>query len=178
MGMQRVLVGAVSAIVMWSSVGISVHARQGQPPTLVDVVRAAIQPFANPEDATGYGKFLGCVSGPMGGAMGVHYVNGNLLDTEIDATKPEALIYEPGSNGRFQLVGVEFIVPAGPWDAAHPGGGPPVLMGQVYNYVGSPNRYSIPAFYELHVWTGKANPDGPFADWHPHVSCDKYDPQN
>ena len=131
MRMQRVLVGGISAMVMWSYVGTPVQARQGQP-TLVDVVRAAIQPFANPEDATGYGKFLGCVSGPMGGAMGVHYVNGNLLDTDIDATKPEALIYEPGSNGRFQLVGVEFIVPAGPWDAAHPGG-PPVLMGQVYN---------------------------------------------
>ena len=57
------------------------------------------------------------------------------------------------------------------------GGPPPVVMGQVYNYVGSPNRYGIPAFYELHVWTGKANPDGPFADWHPHVSCDKYLPQ-
>lgn len=87
-----------------------------------------------------------------------------------------SLIYEPGSNDHYQLVGVEFIVPAAPWDAANPGV-PPVLMGHVYNFVGSPNRYSISAFYELHVWTGKANPDGPFADWHPHVSCARYVPQ-
>jgi hypothetical protein len=177
MRIHRLSVGLVPAIALWSSVGIPVQARQGEASTLIDVVRAAVQPFGNPEDATGYGPFLGCVSGPQGGAMGVHYVNGSLLDTDIDPMRPEALIYEPGNNGRYQLVGVEFIVPAAPWDAAHPGA-PPVLMGQLYNFVGSPNRYGIPAFYELHVWTGKANPDGAFADWHPHVSCDKYAPQD
>jgi hypothetical protein len=44
--------------------------------------------------------------------MGVDYVNGRLVtDGEIDASLPEALIYEP-SNGRLRLVGVEFIVDA------------------------------------------------------------------
>jgi hypothetical protein len=51
---------------------------------------------------------------------------------------------------------------------------PPVLMGQVFNYVGSPNRYGMPSFYELHVWAWKTNPNGVFADWNPNVSCEGY----
>ncbi|MGI8743126.1 MAG: hypothetical protein ACR2NN_11265 [Bryobacteraceae bacterium] len=47
--------------------------------------------------------------------MGQHYVNGDLVaDGEIDASKPEALIYEP-SQGGLQLVGVEFVVIAETW---------------------------------------------------------------
>ena len=39
-------------------------------------------------------------------------------------------------------------------------------------YISTPNRYGIPAFYELHVWAWKHNPQGSFADWNNHVSCD------
>jgi hypothetical protein len=44
-------------------------------------------------------------------------------------------------------------------------------MGQVFNYVGAPNRYRLPAFYELHVWAWRHNPAGMFADWNPNVAC-------
>ncbi len=47
-------------------------------------------------------------------------------------------------------------------------------MGQLFNYVGSPNRYGIPAFYELHVWGWENNPAGVFADWNAHVSCEAF----
>ena len=60
---------------------------------------------------------LGCVSGSDHGAMGIHYVNGSLFngetllsDGQLDATKPQALIYEPQSNGELKLVAVEFII--------------------------------------------------------------------
>ena len=82
-------------------------------------------------------------------------------------------MYEP-KNGRLELVGVEYIVLADQWDAENPA--PPVLMGQVFNYVGRPNRYGIPAFYELHVWAARDNPNGAFADWNPRVSCLDYRP--
>ncbi len=121
-----------------------------------------------------YAAFAGCVSGPQEGAMGVHYVNGALVgDGVIDERHPEALIYEP-RNGRLQLVAAEFIVLAAQWDASHSDGAPPTLMGQVFHYNGSPNRYRLPPFYELHVWADKLNPSGAFADWNPHVSCDTY----
>ncbi len=102
--------------------------------------------------------------------MGQHVVNGALVgDGAIDAGRPEALMYET-RHGRSELVGVEYIVPAADWHASH--ATPPVLDGQTFHYVGSPNRYALPAFYELHVWAWRRNPHGAFADWNPHVSCE------
>ena len=142
--------------------------------TLVATVRQATMDFKDVEAAksAGYGLFHGCVSGPEEGAMGIHFVNGDLVgDGEIDALRPEALIYELTNKG-LQLVGVEYVVIAEAWDANHET--PPTLMGQVFHYVGAPNRYKIPAFYELHVWAWKQNPNGMFTDWNPKVSCEEY----
>jgi hypothetical protein len=140
-------------------------------PALVERVRNATLRFTDVRRAVdaGYGQFLGCVSGPQEGAMGVHFVNGALVaDGELDADQPEALIYEP-TNGDFVLVGVEFIVVADAWHAHHPL--PPVLEGQAFQYNGSPNRYGLPPFYELHVWSARDNPHGTFVDWNTRVSC-------
>jgi len=142
--------------------------------TLVEAVRQATEAFKNIEEAeaAGYGLFHGCVSGPQEGAMGVHFVNGDLVgDGALDPMRPEALLYKY-TNGQATLVGVEYVVIAEAWHANNEA--PPVLMGQLFNYVGSPNRYGIPAFYELHVWAWERNPRGTFADWNPRVSCDEY----
>ena len=104
--------------------------------------------------------------------MGVHFVNGDLVgDGALDAVRPEALLYEV-RNGQYELLGVEYVVLAEAWHARNEA--PPVLMGQLFHYVGSPNRYGIPAFYELHVWAWRTNPNGTFADFNPAVSCDEY----
>jgi hypothetical protein len=55
---------------------------------------------------------------------------------------------------------------------------PPSLLGQLFHYVGSPNRNGLPAFYELHVWAWKHNPRGMFTDWNPRVSCADYSPES
>ncbi len=116
--------------------------------------------------ADGYAPATPCVSGPNSGAMGVHLINGTLLGKEINAETPEALIYEPLANGSMRLVGIEIITFASDWvDTV------PVLDGHLLHYVGAPNRYGIPAFYEIHVWAWRNNPDGAFADWNPRVSC-------
>jgi hypothetical protein len=141
---------------------------------LVKTVRQAADPYKNVEaaEAAGYGMFLGCVSGPQVGVMGVHYPNGSLVgDGILDPTQPEVLVYEV-KNGKYDLVAVEFLVLADDWHANN--AAPPVLMGQVFHYNGSPNRYGMPAFYQLHVWAWKQNPNGVFADWNPNVSCEDY----
>ena len=146
--------------------------KQADSAKLVQIVRNATRQFldVNNAGAAGYGPFLGCVSGPDHGAMGVHYVNGGLVgDGEIDASHPEALIYET-LNGETKLVGVEFIVDAATWLANH-NNTPPVLEGQVFNLVGSPNRYNLSSFFELHVWAWRHNPNGAFVDWNDHVTC-------
>lgn len=75
-------------------------------------------------------------------------------------------------DGRTQLLGVEYIVMAAAWDAGNPS--PPTLMGQVFHYNGSPNRYGLPAYYELHVWAWRENPRGMFVDWNPQVTCEGF----
>jgi hypothetical protein len=155
--------------------GLDGAAREDGPAgNLVESVRQATEGFKDVEaaQAAGYGLFHGCVSGPQEGAMGLHFANGNLVgDGALDAMQPEALIYE-WKNGQLHLAGVEYLVLAEAWDAANEA--PPTLMGQVFHFVGAPNRYRLPAFYELHVWAWKRNPSGVFADWNPKMSCEEY----
>jgi hypothetical protein len=145
---------------------------QASPAKLVQLVRDATKQFVdvNAATAAGYQPFLGCVSGPDNGAMGNHYVNGPLVgDGVLDASRPEVLIYEP-SDGGLQLVGVEFVVFADAWLASHDS--PPVLEGQSFQFVSSPNRYGLPAHFELHVWAWRDNPNGAFVDWNNEVTCE------
>ena len=142
------------------------------PAKLVQLVRDATRQYVNVNVATaaGYQPFLGCVSGPDHGAMGQHYVNGPLVaDGELDASRPEVLIYEATGSG-LQLVGVEFVVLAEAWLASHTS--PPVLEGQSFQFVASPNRYGLPAHFELHVWAWRDNPNGAFVDWNNKVTCE------
>jgi hypothetical protein len=147
-------------------------AGQGDQDPLVQTVRNATAQYQN-APPSGYTAVLGCVSGSDHGAMGVHYVNGQftgplMSDGQLDPTKPQALIYEPQANGEMKLVAVEFIIYA---SAIPAGAAPPEVGGHLMLYVDSPNRYGLQAFYELHVWAWKDNPQGPFVDWNNHVSC-------
>jgi len=148
-------------------------ASQGEQNKLVQIVREATNQYQDVNNAihAGYGPFLGCVSGSDHGAMGIHYVNPSLLDGTIDAKHPQALIYEPSDDNQMKLVGVEFITDAATWLKNH-NNESPVLEGQVFLLIDSPNRYAIPKpFYELHVWAWRDNPKGPFVDWNDHVTC-------
>ena len=172
------LIGAAAvALLATLAIALAVYGAPGTSnPTnaLVEEVHRATTPFqaVKAAEAAGYALFHGCVSGPQGGAMGVHFVNGDLVgDGKLDAAKPEALMYEM-RQGRMELVGVEYVVLAEAWDKANKT--PPMLKGQLFTYTSSPNRYGIPAFYALHVWAWKSNPDGSFADWNTKVSCEEY----
>lgn len=163
------------ALLALSSFGLAQQtpqpAGQGNQSKLVQMVREATKQYLDINNAVkdGYEPFLGCVSGSDHGAMGTHYVNGNLLNGTIDVNHPQALIYEPSPNGNMKLVGVEFITFASTWMQNN--SSPPVLEGQVFLYVDSPNRFNIPAFFELHVWAWRDNPQGDFVDWNDHVTC-------
>lgn len=146
--------------------------------SLVKIVRDATERFRDVAvaEAEGYALMFGCVSGPDTGAMGLHYVNLALaLDSTLDPTKPEIVIYEPRADGRLQLVGADFLIFSDAWHAANPTT-TPQLLGQLMHRFETPNRYGLPAFYTLHVWAWKPNPDGAFVNWHPKVSCDAYRP--
>jgi hypothetical protein len=142
-------------------------------PGLAETIRDVTEAFRDVQAAkdAGYVPASPCVSGPQEGAMGFHYAKPELIgDGQVDATTPELLTYEQGPNGKLQLLGVEYLVLAADWDAGHDV--PPSLGGQLFHFVGSPNRYRLPAFYELHVWAWRENPNGTFADFNTNVTCD------
>jgi hypothetical protein len=127
--------------------------------------------------AAGYELFpdaagITCIEDPAGaGAMGIHYVNGTLVGNAAEkAATPEAVVYEPESNGRLRLVALEYVVLKADWEAAG-NSGPPSLFGHDFMLVTSPNRYGLPDFYALHAWIGKHNPSGMFSMFNPLVRC-------
>jgi hypothetical protein len=118
------------------------------------------------KDAAG----IACIENPGVGGMGIHYVKGSIVkDGKINATTPEAVIYEPQPNGGMRLVAVEYVVFKDAWDKAHKGR--PSLFGRKFEEVKADNRYGLPPFYELHAWIFKHNSRGMFDDWNPKVSC-------
>ena len=122
-----------------------------------------------------------CIAEPQMGAMGVHYVKGDLVkDPAIDATHPEALVYAPDRHGRLHLAALEYVVIKSDWESSQPQPGvgswvtpaPPMLFGQHFMLTDAPNRYGLPPFYSLHAWIWKDNPAGTFEMWNPSVHCD------
>ena len=143
---------------------------------LIKAVREATARYQNVRaaESDGYHLEFGCVSGSDSGAMGLHYVNDTLVGNGIvDVTRPQIVLYEAQPDGNLKLTGADYLVLAGPWDTKHPGT-PPQLMGQFFHYFETPNRFGLPAFYTLHVWAWKDNPNGAFVNWHPDVSCQSF----
>jgi hypothetical protein len=132
-----------------------------------DIDRAKADGHGELKDAAG----IACIDSDEGG-MGIHYVQGDLVaDGEVRLRKPEAIIYEPQPDGYMELVAVEYVVFRTAWRAEHPTGRPH-LLGQRFELVKAGNRYGLPAFFELHVWAFRHNPNGLFEDWNPRVTCE------
>ena len=132
-----------------------------------DVANAKADGFEELKDAAG----IACIDKTGSGGMGIHYVlKSRVGDVNESADQPELVIYEPQKNGKLKLVAAEYVVVADAWaKAGHSGA--PSLFGQSFNLVGAPNRYGLPAFYELHAWAWDHNSSGGFADYNPKVVC-------
>jgi hypothetical protein len=144
---------------------------------LISIVRSVTAGFQTPDTLPeGYGLLFGCVSGDSNeGAMGLHYVNTSLVfdGGELDPYTPEIVLYEPQPNGKLKITGADYVVIAEDWDAKHPND-PPKLFGQLFHLIGFPNRFGLKAFYTLHVWAWKDNPNGAFTNWNPTVTCEGF----
>jgi hypothetical protein len=113
--------------------------------------------------AAGYQPAEECVES-RAGAMGLHYLNGELLgDPALDPRKPEVLIYLPGKGDRLRLVAVE-------WLALDTGQPAPRVLGRRLQ---GPMTHggTAPSHYDLHAWLFEPNPRGTFAQWNPRLRC-------
>ena len=103
-----------------------------------------------------------CVADSTMGGMGRHYLDRSVYDEKLDIERPEMLIYAPGADGTYALVGAEFVVP---FRLVPDSATAPRLFGQELH----PHRQF--KYWYLHVWAWTKNKAGLFADWNPAVKC-------
>jgi len=135
--------------------------------------REATKAFRDVEAArrAGYEKAGECESDPKYGAMGIHYVNEELVaDGVLDITKPEILVYEPKRNGELRLGAIEYFQVDADQDL-HTSDDRPSLFGLPFDGPMLGHNPQMPIHYDLHVWLYKHNPAGRFAMWNPNVTC-------
>ena len=103
-----------------------------------------------------------CVADSTMGGMGRHYLDRNIYDDKLEIERPEMLIYAPAADGKYQLVGAEFVIP---FRLLPDSSTPPRLFGQELH----PHRQF--KYWYLHVWAWTKNKAGLFSDWNPAIKC-------
>jgi hypothetical protein len=112
-----------------------------------------------------------CVEMSGMGAMGIHYVNHDLLaDGVIDVARPELLLYLPDRHGRQRLVGIEYMQIDADQDLSTDDDRP-WLFGVPFDGPMDGHGPGEPVHYDLHVWLWSHNPAGTFAMFNPVLSC-------
>lgn len=175
---RRGLAGLATAALVVTATGSLAAADK---PTRFEKLRYATAQYFDLDEAEedGYGILrdkdgIACIESdePGAGAMGTHYVNGDLVaDPNERLLHPELLIYEQQEDGDMELIAVEYVVLQSAWREVHPTGRPH-LLGHDFELVKAGNRYGLPAFFELHVWAWRPNSSGRFSDYNPAVSCE------
>jgi hypothetical protein len=120
-----------------------------------EVELTQVQPY-------GEGTCIANLTGP--GAMGIHLLLQDRVDTILVPEEPEALLYEKRRDGSYKLTGVEYVVA---------GDTQPTLYGQAFAATNLA-RFGNPGatVWTLHAWIWKPNGDGIFEPWNTRVSCD------
>lgn len=93
--------------------------------------------------------------------MGHHYVNESLMDDKFEMLKPEALLYIPGEDGKWEFLAVEYLIFGPEADDPAPDG----FIGEEDNWF---FNHEVGA-WTLHVWVGRHNEAGRFAAFNPAI---------
>ncbi|MBW5483625.1 hypothetical protein [Streptomyces bambusae] len=113
-----------------------------------------------------------CLNDPRGtGAMGYHYVKWSNWGS-TDPSRPTALIYGPekGPRGGRKLYAVEWMVSDSDQDLTTKNDRP-TMFGLPFDGPMPGHWKGMPKHYDIHMWTYKDNPAGPFHNWNPAVTC-------
>jgi hypothetical protein len=167
---------AIAAIVAASPI----QAQKADP--AVAAARTTLEKYKDPIVAVrdGYLSTVGCVDYPAGatehgtmaykpGAMGVHFINFQLIGPKLDPAKPQVLIYEPVGD-KLSLVAAEWFVPTDVSKTA------PSILGHQLEGPMEGHEPVMPAglhHWDLHIWMWKDNPNGMFHPTNSAVKCPK-----
>lgn len=174
------LLAGVAWILAFTSTG---HAERPTLPPELEKVRAALEKYQDPYVAVhdGYFSTVGCVHYPEAGgagqvpypagAMGIHFLNPQLIGPTPDPMRPAILLYEPAGD-TLRLVGAEWFIPLATGVKERP-----VLFGHPFDGPMVGHEPLMPAslrHYDLHVWLWKENPSGLFSPTNSNVTCEGY----
>ncbi len=173
--MKLIALGLFGLTVIGAAAVLVAPAQSGDGPLSAELqdVRAAVARYHSFEQAKRDGYTVEgepCVASP-GGTMGIHAVNPALLaDDAIDPLKPEILLYVPKTDGKLELVGVEY------WkrdadQSLGTAGDRPSLFGRGFDGPMPGHSPAMPIHYDLHAWVAEINPSGVFALFNPALSC-------
>jgi hypothetical protein len=146
----------------------------------VQAARTVLSKYQDPFQAIrdGYFSTVACIDflkpGTIGdrpyaaGAMGVHFLNKDMIGPAVDPAKPQVLIYEPVGD-KLRLAAAEWFVPLATGIKERPH-----LFGQPFYGPMAGHQPIMPAaltHYDLHVWLWKDNPAGMFSPTNPDLKC-------
>lgn len=180
--LSTVAVPILAAVVLTTLAPEPTAAQEALPevPEELEEVRQALEKYRDPYRAVHdlYLSTVGCIEYPEGGeegemgydpgAMGVHFINPQLLDGKVDPEKPEVLIYDREQDGSLRLVAAEWMVPKQAADER------PSLLGMEFDGPMAGHEPLMPAglhHYDLHVWLWTENPAGLSAPTNPAMEC-------
>ncbi|HEX9710954.1 MAG TPA: hypothetical protein VGB52_00175 [Actinomycetota bacterium] len=154
--LRAYLRGGVAILIATATIIVPVTAANSNEHPGIAQVRRATAPYHDLAVAGDdeYVAFLPCIDHPAAGGMGQHYVNFSILDGEVDALAPEALVYEVRGD-QYKLVAVEYVVPQSEWSDPNP----PVLFGKEFG------RNDDLGIFALHAWIWRPNPVDMFEDF-------------
>jgi len=101
-------------------------------------------------------------------AMGVPFTNPDVAEDEVDPLRPHGLFYQITDEGRYELLGAEWTVPAEAVDEA------PTLFGETFSGPEQGLRARQPEQYALRAWLWADNPEGMFATFNPEITPPEY----
>lgn len=142
-------------------------------------VKAALSRYQSVDaaKAAGYAMASPCEFTPTSpgaswwsGAMGVHFVNNQLLQQPLNPLKPAILVYLPTAGGGFKLVAAEYFK-ADADQNVKTDSDRPALFGRSFDGPMLGHAPGMPIHYDLHVWLWQHNPAGIFAPYNPDASC-------
>jgi hypothetical protein len=178
-------IGWYGSVALVAALSINASAKAEEPyKKELEALRQSLAKYQDVYTAVreGYYSTVGCVrySGEKmeghadypKGAMGIHFLNKELVGPDADPMRPPVLLYEP-KDGKLHLTGVEWVVPLTSDRTKRP-----ELFGQPFL---GPMEGHVPIIplefrhYDLHAWLFKENPRGMFAPTHPDIHCEGYD---
>lgn len=142
-----------------------------EPAGNIDETRAELEQYEDPLTAweDGYTNTMEYVTTEdRSAAMGVPFTNPDVADDEVDPMQPHALLYQINSEGRYELLGAEWTVPAESVDEA------PTLFGETFSGPEQGPRARQPQQYALRAWLFAENPEGEFAAFNPDLEVPEY----